>query len=131
MSESGKEKVVTEIAKNHPKIASKLKKLEIKNTPNHKYRAYIRTLFLLINVVDFRYIIQSFPLITLAKFWKNSFSLSRTATFDRFLTANLRHKDGKTHVHSVPVNLCCPQNDLRKKHLHGHFVIVSVTFANL
>lgn len=64
MSESAKKKVVTEIAKNHPKIASKLKKLEIKNTPNHKYRAYIRTSFLLINVVDFRYIIQSFPLIT-------------------------------------------------------------------
>ena len=123
--------MVPEIPKNHPKKASKLKKLEIKKTPGHKYRVYIRTLFLLINVVDFRYIIQSFPLITLAKFWKNSFSLSRTATFDRFLTANLRHKDGKTHVHSVSVNLCCPQNDLRKKHLHGHFVIVSVTFANL
>lgn len=77
--------MVTEIAKNHPKIASKLKKPEIKKTPGHKYRAYMRTLFLLINLVDFRYIIQSFPLITLAKPWKNSFNLSRTATFDRFL----------------------------------------------
>ena len=45
------------------------------------------------------------------------------------MSANVRHKDGKRHVCTIPVKLCCPQNDLQKKHLDDHFAIVSVRFA--
>ena len=41
----------------------------------------------------------------------------------------MRHKDGKRHVYTIPVKLCRPQNDLRKKHPDGHLAIISVKFA--
>ena len=41
----------------------------------------------------------------------------------------MRHKDGKRHVHTVPVKLQRPQNDLRKKHLDGYFAMASVMFT--
>ena len=41
----------------------------------------------------------------------------------------MRHKDGKRHVHTVPVKLQRPQNDLRKKHPDGHFAMASVMFT--
>lgn len=45
------------------------------------------------------------------------------------MPANVRHKDGKRHVCTIPVKFCCLQNDLQKKHLDDHFAIVSVRFA--
>ena len=53
----------------------------------------------------------------------------RTATYYRLLPANVRHKDGKRLVHTVPVKLCRHQNDLRKKHPDCHFAMASVKFA--
>ena len=41
----------------------------------------------------------------------------------------MRHNDGKRHVHTVPVKLQRPQNDLRKKHPDGHFAMASVMFT--
>ena len=45
----------------------------------------------------------------------------------------MSHKDGKRHVHTVPMKLQRPQNDLRKKHPDGHFAMASVMnkLANL
>ena len=60
---------------------------------------------------------------------KKGFNLSRTATYYRRLPANMCHKDGKRHVHTVPVKLQRSQNDLRKKHPDGHFAIASVMFT--
>ena len=60
---------------------------------------------------------------------KKGFNLSRTATYYILLPANMRHKDGKMHVHTVPVKLQRPQNDLRKKHLDGYFAMASVMFT--
>ena len=62
-------------------------------------------------------------------FEKKGFNLSRTATYYRLLPANMRHKDEKRHVHTVPVKLQRPQNDLRKKHPDGHFAMESVMFT--
>ena len=39
---------------------------------------------------------------------KKGFNLSRTATYYRLLPANMHHKDGKRHVHTVPVKLQRP-----------------------
>ena len=41
----------------------------------------------------------------------------------------MSHKDGKRHVHTVPMKLQRPQNDLRKKHPDGHLAMVSVMFT--
>ena len=60
---------------------------------------------------------------------KKGFNLSRTATYYRLLPANMCHKYGKRHVHTVPVKLQCPQNDLRKKDPNGHFAMASVRFT--
>ena len=60
---------------------------------------------------------------------KKGLNLSRTATYYRLFPANMRHKDGKRHVHTVPVKLQRPQNDLRKKHPDGHFAMASVMFT--
>ena len=43
--------------------------------------------------------------------------------------ANTRHKDGKHHIHTVPVNLCHPQNNQRKPHIDTHFAMASVKYA--
>ena len=54
---------------------------------------------------------------------KKGFNLSRTATYHRLLRDNMRHKDGKRNAYTVPVKLCCSQNDLRKKHRDSHFAM--------
>ena len=41
----------------------------------------------------------------------------------------MSHKDGKRHVHTVPMKLQRPQNDLRKKHPDGHLAMASVMFT--
>ena len=41
----------------------------------------------------------------------------------------MSHKDGKRHVHTVPMKLQHPQNDLRKKHPDGHLAMASVMFT--
>ena len=60
---------------------------------------------------------------------KKGFHLSRSAKYYRLLSANMCHKDGKRYVHTVPMKLKRPQNDLRKKHPDGHFPMVSVMFT--
>ena len=60
---------------------------------------------------------------------KKGFNLSRTATYYRLLPANMSHKDGKRHVHTVPMKLQRPQNDLIKKRSYGHFAIAFATFT--
>ena len=60
---------------------------------------------------------------------KKGFNLSRTAKYYRRLPTNMLHKDGKRHVHTVPMKLQHPQNDFRKKHPNGHFAMASVMFT--
>ena len=43
--------------------------------------------------------------------------------------ANARNKDGKLHTHTVPVKLCCPQNNKRKPHIGAYFAMASVKYA--
>ena len=44
-------------------------------------------------------------------------------------SANARNKDGKLHTHTVPVKLCCPQNNKRKPHIGAYFAMASVKYA--
>ena len=139
----GKRKqVVKEPAIDHPEIGYKLKKLEVKKTPERlNFESQVESLHEAIfslavpeSTADEHLRTEIFnsvhSLDDLNKaFEKKGFDLSRTATYCRLLPANLRHTDGKRHVHTVPVKLCRPQNDLRKKYQDGHFAIASVTFA--
>ena len=43
--------------------------------------------------------------------------------------ANTHHKDGKHHIHTVPVKLCHPQNNQRKPYFDTDFAMASVKFA--
>ena len=45
------------------------------------------------------------------------------------MPANTRHKDGKRHVHTVPMKLYHPQNNQRKPHIDAHFAMASVKYA--
>lgn len=76
---------------------------------------------LAINIVDWRYIIQCLPLMTFTKPWKKA----ELSIYYRLLPVNIHYKDGKRHVYTVPVKLCCPQNYLQK----NHFAMASITFA--
>ena len=45
------------------------------------------------------------------------------------MPGNTCHKDGKRHVHTGPVKLCCPQNNQRKPHIDAHFAMASVKYT--
>ena len=45
------------------------------------------------------------------------------------MPANTRNKDGKHHIHTVPVKLCHPQNNKRKPHIDAQFAMASVKYA--
>ena len=45
------------------------------------------------------------------------------------MPVNTPYKDGKHHVHTVPVKLCRPQNNQRKPHIDAHFAMASVKYA--
>ena len=45
------------------------------------------------------------------------------------MPGNTCHKDGKRHVHTIPVKLCCPQNNQRKLHIDAYFAMASVKYT--
>ena len=45
------------------------------------------------------------------------------------MPVNTPHKDGKLHVHTVPVKLCHPQNNKKTPHIDAHFAMASVKYA--
>ena len=134
--------VFKELSIDHPEVATKLKKLEVKTTagrPNleSQQESLLEAIISIVipgsSAEDRRRSEVYNSLRSLddlkSAFEKKGFNLSRTATYYRLLPANMRHKDGKRHVHTVPVKLQRPQNDLRKKHLDGHFAMESVMFT--
>ena len=131
-----------ELSVDHPEVATKLKKLEVKTTagrPNLESQQedllqVILSIAILGSSADDRRrsevcnSVRSLDDLNSA-LEKKGFSLSRTATYYRLLPANMRQKNGKRHVHTVPVKLQRPQNDLSKKHPDGHFAMAFVMFT--
>ena len=134
--------MVEEPARDHPETGYKLKKLEVKKTPGRpNFESQVEGLHKAISSIaapespaderrrtDIVNLVRSLDDLNKA-LEKKGFNLSRTATYYRLLSANVHHKDGKRHVHTIPVKLCHPQNDLRKKHPDGRFAMASVKFA--
>ena len=122
-----RKQVLKELSIDHPEVATKLKKLEVKTTagrPNLESQQEdlleaILSIFTPGSSADHRprskvyNSVRSLDALKSA-LEKNGFNLSRTATYYRLLPANMHHKDGKRHVYTVPVKLQRPQNDLRK-----------------
>ena len=69
------------------------------------------------------------------KLAERGFNLTRTATYYRLIPANVHHRDGKRHVHTVPVKLKRAQNSRRKIHEDRSFARAMVAqveeFASL
>ena len=61
---------------------------------------------------------------------EKGFKLGRAATYYCLIPANVSHKDAKRHVNTVYVKLLKPRNDLRKKHIDGHFAMAEVKQAD-
>ena len=137
-----RKQVLKELSIDHPEVATKLKKLEVKTTagrPNleSQQKGLLEAIISIVipgsSAHDRRRSevynsVRSLDYLKSA-LEKKGFNLSRTATYYRLLPANMRRKDGKRHVHSVPVKLQRTQNDLRKKHPDGHFAMASVMFT--
>ena len=128
-----RKQVLKELSIDHPEVATKLKKLEVKTTtgqPNLESQQdglleAILSIVIAGSSADDRrrsevYIsVRSLDDLKSA-LKKKGFNLSRTAVYYRLLCANMRHKDGKRHAHTVPVKLQRPQNDLRKTQPDNH-----------
>ena len=128
-----RKQVLKELFIDHPEVATKLKKLEVKTTtgqPNLESQQdglleAILSIVIAGSSADDRrrsevYIsVRSLDDLKSA-LKKKGFNLSRTAVYYRLLCANMRHKDGKRHAHTVPVKLQRPQNDLRKTQPDNH-----------
>ena len=131
-----------ELSIGHPEVATKLKKLEVKTTagrPNleSQQEGLLEAILSIVipgSSADDRRrskvhnSVRSLDDLKSALEMK-AFNLSRNATYYRLLPANMRQEDVKRHVHTVPVKLQCPQNDLSKKHPDGHFAMGSVKFT--
>ena len=136
-----RKQVLKELSIDHPEVATKLKKLKVKTTaerPNLESQQGLLEAILSIVIpgssADDRRRSEVYNSVRSlddlkSALEKKGFNLSRTATYYRLLPANMRHKDGKRHVHTVPVKLQRPQNDLRKKHPDGHYAIASIIFT--
>ena len=57
------------------------------------------------------------------------YSITRTALYYRLAPANVHHRDGKRHVHTVPVKLLKPQTVARKAHVDHEFAKAVCTSA--
>ena len=134
-----KKQVLKELSIDHPELATKLKKLEEKTTagrPNLESQQEdlleaILSIVIPGSSADDRRRSEVYNTVhslddLKSLLEKKGFNLRRTATYYRLLPANMHHKDGKRHAHSVPVKLQCPQNDLRKKHPDGDFAMASI-----
>ena len=111
----------------HPEIATKLKKLEVKTTagwPNleSQQEGLLEAILSIVipgSSADDRRRSEVYNSVRSlddlkSALEKKGFNLSRTATYYRLFPAKMRHKDGKRHVHTVPVKLQRPQNDFKK-----------------
>ena len=139
---SKRKQVLKELSIDHPDVATKLKKLEVKITAGRQnlesqQEGLLEAILSIVipgsSADDRRRLevcnsVRSLDDLKSA-LEKKDFNLSRTATYYRLLPASMRHKDGKRHVHTIPVKLQRPQNDLRKKHPDGHFAMASVMFT--
>ena len=56
-----------------------------------------------------------------SKLADTGYSVTRTALYYRLAPANVNHRDGKRHVHTVPVKLLKPQAVARKAHVDHEF----------
>ena len=125
-----RKQVLKELFIDHPEVATKLKNLEVKATagrPNLESEQGIpassaddRRRSEVYNSVRSLHDLKS-------DLERRGFKLSKTARYYRLLPANMHHKNGKKHFHTV--KLQCPQNDVRKKHPDGHFAMASVMFT--
>lgn len=52
---------------------------------------------------------------------ETGYTVTRTALYYRLAPANVQHRDGKRHVHTVPVKLLKPQAVARKAHMDHEF----------
>ena len=126
-----KARVVEELKKDHPDVAGKLSKLEMRagkpgRRPIGEEQPKLHTAILSIVTpgagADERRRTEVFNAVrTLdelqSAFQERGFKLSRSATYYRLIPANVVHRDAKRHVYTVPVRLRKPQNDLRKSML--------------
>ena len=137
-----RKQVLKELSIDYPEAATKLKKLEVKTTagqPNleSQQESLLEAILSIVitgSSADDRRRSEVYNSVRYlddlkSTLEKKGFNLSRTGTYDRLLPANMRYKDGKRHIHTVPVKLQLPQNDLRKKHPDGHFAMASVMFT--
>ena len=137
-----RKEVLKELSIDHPEVATKLKKLEVKTTvvrPNleSQQEGLLEAILSIVipgsSANDRRRseVYNSVGSLDDLKsaLEKKGFHLSRTTTYYRLLPSNMRQKDGKRQVHDVPLKLQCPQDDLRKKHPDGHFAMASVMFT--
>ena len=134
-----RKQVLKELFIDHPEVATKLKKLEVKTTagrPNVESQQGLLEAILSIVIpassADDRRRSEVYNSLRFlddltSDLEKKGFKLSKTARYYRLLPANMHHKDGKRHVHTVKLQR--PQNDLRKKHPDGHFAMASVMFT--
>ena len=56
-----------------------------------------------------------------SKLADSGYAVTRTALYYRLAPANVLHRDGKRHVHTVPVKLLKPQTVARKAHIDHEF----------
>ena len=125
-----RKQVLKELFIDHPEVATKLKNLEVKATagrPNLESQQGIPAS----SADDHRRseVYNSVRSLDDLKsdLERRGFKLSKTARYNRLLPANMHHKNGKKHFHTV--KLQHPQNDVRKKHPDGHFAMASVMFT--
>ena len=134
--------VFKELSIDHPEVATKLKKLEVKTTagrPNleSQQESLLEAIISIVipgSSAEDRRRSEVYNSVRSLDDLKSAlenkgFHLSRTTTYYRLLPSNMRHKDGKRQVHTVPVKLQRPQDDLRKKHPDGHFAMACVMFT--
>ena len=139
-----KAKVLSDLKRDHPEVASKLEKLEVRTDqhgpiPIEESQPGLHQAILDVIApeagADIRRRTEVYNSVrTLDQLHsaleERGFRLSRSATYYRLIPANARHRDAKRHVNTVPVKLLKPRNDLRKKHIDGHFAMASVKQAD-
>ena len=134
-----RKQVLKEFFIDHPEVATKLKKLEVKaaaGRPNLESQQGLLEAILSIVIpassADDRRRSEVYNSVRSLDDLKSDlerkgFKLSKTARYYRLLPANMHHKNGKRHFHTVKLQR--PQNDVRKKHPDGHFAMASVMFT--
>ena len=130
-----KPKVLADLKKDHPNVASKLEKHESRKKPAWSYcnsksqPGLHQAIFEIIAPIsgadkrrrrEVRNSVRTLDDLHGALEEKGS-NLSQTARYYHLIPENVNHKDYKRGVNIVFVNLLKPRDDLRTKHIDGHF----------